>query len=87
MYAPADSTPPSRSVLMRFLVRSWEYRRPHLWGSIRIACGIFNLVLGVVLLASSRYLGSLTWLAALPLAGAALIFWTVYRLQQDSAQG
>ena len=28
--------------------------------------------------------GSLTWLAALPLAGAALIFWTVYRLQQDS---
>ena len=29
-------------------------------------------------------MGPLTWLAALPLAGAALIFWTVYRLQQDS---
>ncbi|HEY7147176.1 MAG TPA: histidine kinase [Streptosporangiaceae bacterium] len=31
-----------------------------------------------------RQLGPLTWLAAIPLAGAALIFWTVYRLQQDS---
>jgi signal transduction histidine kinase len=29
-------------------------------------------------------LGPLAWLAALPLAGAVLIFWTVYRLQQDS---
>ena len=72
---------PSRSVLMRFLVRSWEYRRPGLWTGVRVACGIFNVVLGVILLAS---LGPLAWLAALPLAGAALIFWTVYRLQQDS---
>jgi signal transduction histidine kinase len=52
---------------------------------VRLACGIFNVVLGVVLLASVHWLGPLTWLAALPLAGAALIFWTVYRLQQDSA--
>ena len=57
---------------------------PRLWTGVRVACGIFNVVLGVVLLASVRWLGSLTWLAALPLAGAALIFWTVYRLQQDS---
>jgi hypothetical protein len=28
MYAPNDSARSSRSVLMRFLVRSWEYRRP-----------------------------------------------------------
>ena len=75
MYALADSTPPSRSVLMRFLVRSWEYRRPRLWVGVRIACGIFNVVLGIVLLASVYWLGSLTWLAALPLAGAVLIFW------------
>jgi signal transduction histidine kinase len=84
MYAPADKVTPSRSVLMRFLVRSWEYRRPRLWVGVRVACGIFNVVLGVLLLASFRWLGPLTWLAALPLAGAALIFWTVYRLQQDS---
>jgi signal transduction histidine kinase len=51
---------------------------------VRVACGIFNVVLGVLLLASFHRLGPLTWLAALPLAGAALIFWTVYRLQQDS---
>ena len=84
MYARADKVIPSRSVLMRFLVRSWEYRRPRLWVGVRVACGIFNVVLGVLLLASVRWLGPLTWLAALPLAGAALIFWTVYRLQQDS---
>jgi signal transduction histidine kinase len=84
MYAPADRVIPSRSVLMRFLVRSWEYRRPRLWVGVRVACGIFNVVLGVLLLASVRWLGPLALLAALPLAGAALIFWTVYRLQQDS---
>jgi signal transduction histidine kinase len=84
MYAPADRVIPSRSVLMRFLVRSWEYRRPRLWVSVRVACGVFNVVLGVLLLASVDRLGSLAWLAAIPLAGAALIFWTVYRLQQDS---
>ena len=84
MYAPADKVIPSRSVLMRFLVRSREYRRPRLWVGVRVACGIFNVVLGVLLLASVDRLGPLAWLAAIPLAGAALIFWTVYRLQQDS---
>ena len=84
MDARADKVIPSRSVLMRFLVRSWEYRRPRLWVGVRVACGIFNVVLGVLLLASVQRLGALGWLAALPLAGAVLIFWTVYRLQQDS---
>ena len=84
MDARANKVIPSRSVLMRFLVRSWEYRRPRLWVGVRVACGIFNVVLGVLLLASVQRLGPLAWLAALPLAGAVLIFWTVYRLQQDS---
>lgn len=83
MHAPADNVPSSQPVLMRFLVRSWEYRRPRLWVGVRVACGIFNVVLGVLLLASFHQLGPLTWLAALPLAGAALIFWTVYRLRQS----
>jgi signal transduction histidine kinase len=86
MHAPADYRPPPQPVLMRFLVRSWEYRRPRLWAGVRFACGIFNVVLGILLLASVRWLGPLTLLAALPLAGAALIFWTVYRLQQDSVR-
>ncbi len=84
MRPPSDNNSYSPPVLMRFLVRSWEYRRPRLWVGVRIACGIWNLFLGVLLLAFFHRLGALTWLAALPLAGAALIFWTVYRLQQDS---
>ena len=81
MYAPADRVIPSRSVLMRFLVRSREYRHPRVWVRVRVACGIFNVALGVLLLASFHRLGPLTWLAVLPLAGAALIFWTAHRLQ------
>ena len=85
MYAPADNAPPPRSVLMRFLVRSREYRRPRLWVGVRVACGIFNVVLGVLLLAGVHRLGPLTWLAAIPLVGAALIFWTARRLQASVA--
>jgi hypothetical protein len=81
MYAPAGRVPPSRSALMRFLVRPREYRHPHVWVRVRVAAGIFNLALGVLLLASGEWIGPLAWLGALPLAGAALIFWTVYRLQ------
>ncbi|HEX2744723.1 MAG TPA: hypothetical protein VHN16_10025 [Streptosporangiaceae bacterium] len=81
MYPTNDNTAPSRSVLMRFLVRSREYRHPHLWVQVRVACGVFNVVLGVLLLASGHWLGPLAWLGVLPLAGAALIFWTAYRLQ------
>jgi hypothetical protein len=84
MYAPNDNVPPSRSVLMRFLVRSREYRDPHAWVRVRVACGVFNLVLGVLLLASGHWLGPLAWLGALPLAGAALIFWTAHRLQTSA---
>ena len=86
MSAPADSSPPARPVLMRLLVREYEYRRPRLYAGVRIGCGIFNVVLGVVLLASVPWAGPLAWLGLLPLAGAALIFWTVYRLQQDSVR-
>jgi hypothetical protein len=66
---------------MRFLVRSREYRNPHHWARVRVACGVFNVVLGVLLLTSGRWLGPLAWLGVLPLAGAALIFWTARRLQ------
>jgi hypothetical protein len=70
---------------MRFLVRPREYRHPQAWVRVRVACGTFNLGLGVLLLASAHQLGALTWLAALPLAGAALIFWTAHRLQTSVA--
>jgi len=85
VYASMDNALSSRSVLMRFLVRSWEYRHPDVWVRVRVACGIFNVVLGVLLLASVHWLGPLSWLAALPLAGAVLIFWTAHRLQTSVA--
>ena len=81
MTASNDKPCSSRSVLMRFLVRSWEYRRPRLWLRVRFACGIFNVALGVLLLVSAPWIGQLAWLAVLPLAGAVLIFWTARRLQ------
>ena len=83
MYAPTDNVTPSRPVLMRLLVRSREYRHPLAWVNVRLACGIFNVGLGVLLIAISSWLGPLAWLAALPLAGAALIFWTAYRLRSS----
>jgi hypothetical protein len=83
MYPPSDNTTPSRSVLMRFLVRSREYRHPRLWVRVRVACGVFNVVLGVLLLASAHWLGPLALLGVLPLAGAALIFWTARRMQAN----
>ena len=85
MNAPNDNPAPSPSVLMRFLVRSREYRNPHLWVRVRVACGVFNVVLAVLLLTSGHWLGPLAWLGVLPLAGAALIFWTAYRLQTSVA--
>jgi hypothetical protein len=62
---------------MRFLVwGSWEYRKPHLWAGVRFGCAVWNLALGVLLLSYSY------WVGAVPLAGAVLLFWTSYRLQQ-----
>ncbi len=83
MYPPTDNVTPSPPVLMRLLVRSWEYRRPRVWVGVRFAAGIWNLGLGVLLLASGHWLGPLAWLGALPLAGAALLFWTGSRLQHS----
>ncbi|HEY1918723.1 MAG TPA: hypothetical protein VGH27_24380 [Streptosporangiaceae bacterium] len=70
---------------MRLLVKPREYRRPDLWVRVRVACGVFNVVLGVLLLAAVRWIGPLAWLAALPLAGAALIFWTALRLRATTS--
>ena len=77
MYAPTNNVPPSRSVLMRFLVRSWEYRHPRAWGVFRSAAGVWNLFLGVFLL-SYGY-----WVGLVPLLGSVLVFWTVYGLQSS----
>jgi hypothetical protein len=81
MHAPTDTVPGSRPVLMRLLVRSWEYRHPRLAIGVRVAAGVFNVALGVTLLAGAPWLGPLALLGLLPLAGSALVFWTARRLQ------
>jgi hypothetical protein len=86
MHAPTDNVTPTQPVLMRFLVRLWEYRLPRAWVRARFACGIFNLGLGVLLLSLGywRETSYCYWLGAVPLVGAALIFWTCYRLQHSA---
>jgi hypothetical protein len=81
MYASKDNPRSPRSMLERLLIRSWEYRRPRLAVDVRLACGIFNLALGVLLIALVPWLGPLALLGVLPLAGAALLFWTTHRLR------
>ena len=89
MPAPTDNlTPPQplpappQPLLMRLLVRSWDYRHPRVWVRVRFACGAWNLFLGILLLASGQWLGSLAWLGLVPLAGSLLLFWTGYRLRR-----
>jgi signal transduction histidine kinase len=74
----SDNVTPPQSVLMRLMVRSWEYRHPRVWAGFRFAAGVWNLFLGVVLLSFSY------WVGLVPLLGSVLIFWTVYRLQHHS---
>jgi hypothetical protein len=71
--------PSPRPLLARLLIRRREYRTPVFWVRVRIACGIFNLCLGVFLVA----LGF--WEGVLALAGAVLIFRTVFLLQEGAA--
>lgn len=85
MHTTPNNFNPSQPVLMRILVRSWEYRRPSVWVRVRIVLGIWNLVLGVLLVALGygRDASFCYWLAAIPLVGSALIFWTVNRLRHS----
>jgi signal transduction histidine kinase len=77
---PTANGAPPRSVLERLLIRRWEYRHPHAWMAFRMICGIWNMILGIVLVAYGFY-----WIAAVPLAGAGLIFWTAYYIQGHAA--
>ena len=69
--------PSPRPLLARLLIRSREYRHPDFWIRVRIACAIFNLCLGVFLVAFGY------WEGVLALAGAVLILRTVFLLQQS----
>jgi signal transduction histidine kinase len=78
---PAGNGPVPRPILERLLIRSWEYRHPHAWMAFRMICGIWNLVLGILLFAYGFY-----WIGLVPLAGSLLIFWTAYFIQTHTVQ-
>jgi signal transduction histidine kinase len=78
---PAGHGPAPRPVLERLLIRSWEYRHPHAWIAFRMICGIWNLILGILLFAYGFY-----WIGLVPLAGSLLIFWTAYFIQTHTVQ-
>jgi hypothetical protein len=75
MYAPTSGQIPARPFLVRLLIRSREYRHTRFWAPTRIIIGIWDFCLGLVLLSFG------IWWGLVPLAGAALLFWTANRLQ------
>jgi peptidoglycan/LPS O-acetylase OafA/YrhL len=87
MHTTTDNVTPRQPALARVLIRSWEYRKPRTWVRVRIVLGTWNLVLGVLLVALGHWRDAsfCYWLAAIPLVGAALIFWTANHLQ-DTVQ-
>jgi uncharacterized membrane protein len=78
---PAGNGRAPRPLFERLLIRRWEYRHPNAWLAFRMIAGIWNVILGILLLAYRFY-----WLALIPLAGSALIFWTAYYVQQHTAE-
>ncbi len=72
MQALNGEAAPPRSGLMRFLVPSWEYRRPRISAYVHCAAG--TVLAGVtILLLSYGY-----WWGALLLLATALHFWLGY---------
>lgn len=68
MQARNADTAHTRSLIMKILVRSWEYRHPRAWASVRAAIGIFVIFIGAILC-----LGGFWWGALLMLIGALVI--------------
>jgi hypothetical protein len=78
---PAPPRIPPRSILMRLLLRSYSYRHPQVMIRVRLACAIWNLFLGTLLVSSGHWIGQYAWLGLIPLAGSALLFMTVAHLR------
>ena len=72
---------PSRSAIMKILVRAWEYRHPRPWAGVRFAAAIWTVVLGGILCADGF------WWGALLMAVAALRFWSASRLLSSAQSG
>jgi hypothetical protein len=74
------NTAHSRSVIMKTLVRSWEYRNPAAIAGVRTAIGILVILIGIALCATGFWWGALLMLiGALTLVVAGLMFALVAR--------
>jgi hypothetical protein len=75
MQALRASAAPSRSWVMKILVRRFEYRRPRALARARAAIGILVIFLGVLLCVTGYWWGALLMLVgALVLVVAGLMF-------------
>ncbi len=68
MPAPNYDVTPWRAFLTRYLVTSWDYHHPSALAGVRLAAGIWLVVLSALLFTSGD------WWAAPLLAAAAMLF-------------
>ena len=76
MRAPNGNVTPSRSFLTRYLVTSWNYRHPTVLAGVRLAAGIWLVVLSVLLFSIGDW-----WAVPLLVAAAVLFSATFYVLR------
>jgi hypothetical protein len=75
MQASNANTAHSRSVIMKILVRSWEYAYPAATAGVRATIGILVILIGITLCATGFWWGALLMLiGALTLIVAGLMF-------------
>jgi hypothetical protein len=80
MQASNANTAQSRSLIMKILVRSWEYSHPAATAVVRAAIGILVVLIGITLCATGFWWGALVMLiGALTLMVAGLMFALVTR--------
>ena len=74
--APNENVAPSRSFLTKYLVTSWDYRHPSVLAGVRLAIGIWLVVLSVLLFSIDGW-----WAAPLLVVAAALCTTIFYVLR------
>jgi len=75
MQAPNHDAARSRALIMKILVRSWEYRYPRFCAGARVAAGILVILIGAILCGSGYWWGALLMaIGALAIIVAGLVF-------------
>ncbi len=75
MQARYGSNAAARSLVMKALVRSWEYRHPRVWARLRTVAGAVAILVGAILCGTGFWWGALLMgLGALAIVVAGLMF-------------